>query len=112
MVKDINFKTDKILSAIEMFRELGKEMQVNQISCFLYIARYEGLTVNDLSKKTGFSHSQTSRIVTALSVNPYQDKPGLALVEKAEAYKDMRNRVITLTPKGRDLVNRIHRILS
>lgn len=109
---EINFKTDKIISAIEMFREIGKDMQVNQIICFLYIARYEGLSVNDLAKKVGFSHSQTSRIVSSLSVSPYQEKPGMALVEKAEAYKDMRNRVLTLTPKGRDVINRIHRVLS
>ena len=73
-------KINKAINAIEEFRKLDSEMQMQAALIFLLIARGEGMTVNDLVTLTGLTSSSCSRNVSLLSEIDRKRRPGHNLV--------------------------------
>jgi len=93
-------KLEKILNA---FTKIDSEFPLQWALVFIEIAKDEGASLKDISERTGISMSVMSRTIGALSNYRRMGKPyGLVLVKHAK--EDKRRKVLTLSAKGRKLV--------
>jgi len=97
-----------------LLRELQKidpEFPLQYAVCLAEITLNEGLSVTDLSNRTGLALSTVSRIVGALSKyrqmgNPYE------LIDLKMSEKSRRTKEIHLTTKGRETIKNIADLLA
>ena len=104
----------KLLTVIEIIRGHDKEMPVQVIAVFLYIASH-----NDCSKKQigdpdvglNMSSASVSRNCDWLSGRHRLNKEGLGWIIKYRAPTDERKCIYKLSDEGKDLVRTIKRLL-
>ena len=101
-----------LLEAFEEFRELDPDMPIQYATSFLYICRYEGLSIKTLMDLIKLRQSSASRNVSALSEWHKFDKPGLGLVQTFEDPKDRRKKTIELTEKGKKVFAQLSSIME
>jgi DNA-binding MarR family transcriptional regulator len=107
-MKEVN-KLRELMQALEVFRTLDSDMPMAQATCLLIIAHNEGLSLKELSEKNGSSMAATSRYVAYFG-KPHASlghKTGLGLVVATEDPEERRKKAITLTAKGRALINKL-----
>ncbi|HZH28845.1 MAG TPA: winged helix-turn-helix transcriptional regulator [Azospirillaceae bacterium] len=97
---------------LEAFRRLDPDLPIQYALSFLTIAENEGLSMRELSEKLGIAQSSASRNVAALSRWHSFGKPGHDLVEAHEDPRERRRKVITLTDKGRALLEELRAIVN
>lgn len=92
-----------------LLRELQKidpEFPLQYAVCLAEITLDEGLSVTELSNRTGMALSTVSRIVGALSKYRQMGEP-YELVDLRTSEKSRRTKEIRLTDKGRKIVGNI-----
>lgn len=92
---------------IETLREVDAEMPLQTAHTLLCIALQPGLTMQELSERTGLSQSSCSRNVQALGEWHWNRKPGYNLVEAVPDPHDTRRKIMFLTKRGRDILGRL-----
>lgn len=97
---------------INMLRQLSPDMPMQQADVLLQIAMHPGLTMADISKRTGLSQSSVSRNVSAMSKYHRLGKPGLDLVEAAIDPREPRRRLVFLTVNGKAFITKLFRSLD
>jgi len=102
-----------ILQALHVIRALDARVSVNEVIAFLYAAENEGLTVQELAGLAGFTQSTASRSLRALGPedSPWSQPPALGLLQAYLNPQDGRSHVIQLTPGGRQVRDRLDRII-
>jgi DNA-binding MarR family transcriptional regulator len=102
-----------ILQALHVIRTLDARVSVNEVIAFLYAAENEGLTVQELAGLAGFTQSTASRSLRALGPkgSPWAQAPALGLVQAYLNPEDGRSHVIQLTAHGREVRDRLDRII-
>lgn len=93
------FEQDKMLTGFQMY-------------AFLLTATNEGIIQKDLEHKIGTSSAVASRTIAKLTKFGYDGRPGLDLIETTQDPSDRRFRIVTLTPKGRSLIQRMRDIMG
>jgi DNA-binding MarR family transcriptional regulator len=104
---------DGYIASLETFRSHSKDVTVNQVLTFLYIAREPGITQKDTLEKLGLWSGGSSRIVSALS--KYGDRygnPGWDAIKIEENPDDRRFKLLKLTAKGRVILNNVRTHIS
>lgn len=103
---------------IEGFLQLLKELQkidpefpIQYAICLAEISLHEGLSVTQLSNRTGLALSTVSRIVGALSKYRQMGKP-YELVNLVTSETERRRKEIYLTTKGRKIVGSIAGLMA
>jgi DNA-binding MarR family transcriptional regulator len=94
-------------------RELQKidpEFPIQYAICLAEVSRNEGLSLTQLSEKTGLALSTVSRIIGALSKYRQKGTP-FGLVKVKLSAIERRRKEISLTPKGRAVIDTIGEIL-
>lgn len=96
-----------VSNALEAFKEFTEDgdVQVQTIQTFLKIALAGGATANfrDISRATGVTQAAVSRNIKKMAKGPRETAGyGLIIVE-LDPY-DSRRRIITLSPRGKELV--------
>ena len=94
---------------LALLRELQKidpEFPLQYAICLAEITLNEGLSVTELSNRTGLALSTVSRIVGALSKYRQMGKP-YELIDIKTSEKSRRTKEIHLTPKGRQIIGKI-----
>jgi len=97
-----------------LLRELQKidpEFPLQYAVCLAEIALDEGLSITDLSNRTGMAISTVSRIVGALSDYRQSGQP-YQLVDLTISKTERRRKHIALTDKGRDAVGNIANLIA
>lgn len=97
-----------------ILRELQKidpEFPLQYAVCLGIIAMDEGLSITDLSERSGLSLSTVSRIVGALS-HKRQAGQAYDVVKVKISATERRRKELTLSTKGRILVESIERLLD
>jgi DNA-binding MarR family transcriptional regulator len=97
----------RMFKAIEEFRKLDQELPSQTVNTFLYIVVHEGCTMKDIADALGVAQSTMSRNVSALSKIHRLRKPGLDLVKATEDPYERRRKIVTLTPRGKQLKDRL-----
>lgn len=105
----------RLAKAVNLFREMDNTMPSQVISVFLEVASsHHGVETRSLPERVGLSQASVSRAILYLAEADWvgKNKPGLRLVTSRVSRKDARQRIVTLTPKGRSLARQIERVLS
>lgn len=98
--------------AVEEVMKIDKGLTGFQLQAFLIAATNEGIIQHTLQEKMNTSNAVMSRTLSKLSRHGYNDRPGLDLLETEQDPDDRRFMIVTLTPKGRALIQRIRQILG
>ncbi len=97
-----------------LLRELQKidpEFPLQYAVCLAEITLHEGLSVTQLSNRTGLALSTVSRIVGALSKYRQMGKP-YELIDLVTSEKSRRTKELYLTDKGRAVVDNIVHLMA
>jgi len=102
-------KLEDLMQALETLRELDSDMPMAQAVCLLLIAKNEGLSLRELAQQAGVGMASASRYVSYFG-KPHAGlvhKKGMGLVVATEDPQERRRKTITLTAKGRALINQL-----
>jgi DNA-binding MarR family transcriptional regulator len=70
------------------------------------------VTVSDIATHAGLAQSSASRNVAALSGRHWLKRPGLGLVQLESDPNDIRKKLVTLTPKGKKVIEQLVHTVS
>lgn len=102
-----------LLTLLEMIRkEIDTEAPSQMIAVFIRVALNDGITMNALVEETGMSQSSISRNIAALADKHRLGFKGHGLVCTMEDPSSRRRKIVSLTPKGKQLKRRVIDILS
>lgn len=103
-------KLDAIMSSCTIVREgtpthnIGDmHININQLRTFLGVCMNEGCNGTEIAEILGLSQSTASAHLLKLSFKHQNNKPGFGLVQVETHPTSLREKVYTLTPKGRAL---------
>lgn len=104
---------NSILQALHLMKTLDARISVNEVIAFLYAAENEGLTVQEMACVAGLTQSTASRSLRALGPagSDWSQPPALGLVEAYLNPNDARSHVVQLSAKGREMRDRLDRII-
>lgn len=97
----------QLTEALATLKTLDADMPVSQALSLLLIANNEGLSLKELAQKTGIGMASASRYVSSFGKATKPGSKGLGLVAAVEDPQERRKKIITLTPKGRALVDKL-----
>jgi DNA-binding MarR family transcriptional regulator len=105
---------DTVLEALLALKALESRISVNEVLAFLYTCENEGLSVQELAFVARLTQSTASRSLRALGQagSGWALPPALGLVEANLKPNDGRSHVIHLSEKGRELRDRLDRIIA
>lgn len=98
--------------AVDEVMKINRHLTGFQLQAFLTAATNEGIIQYTLQEKMNTSNAVMSRTLSKLSKHGYNGRPGLGLLETEQDPDDRRFMIVTLTPKGRALIQRIRQILG
>ncbi len=97
-----------VSDALEAFKEFtgDGDVQIQTIQTFLRIVFAGGATANfeDIARVTGVSPAAVSRNIKKMAKGP-RETPGYGLIIVELDPYDSRRRIVTLSPRGKDLVS-------
>jgi DNA-binding MarR family transcriptional regulator len=100
-------------SILKELMKIDPEFPLQWARCFHEIALNEGLTLNDVSERTGIAKSSVSRIIAGLSTGKKRyDKNPYDLVKTVPSPTDSRAKEIYLTVKGKTLIDGIKDVIE
>ncbi len=102
-----------VLQALHLLKSLDARISVNEAIAFLYAAENEGLTVQEMADVSGMTQSTASRSLRALGPpeSEWSQTPALGLVDPYLNPRDGRSHVIQLSERGREVCERLDRII-
>lgn len=89
------------------FRKIDPQMPMQQAALLVELATHPVCTMSELTRRLEISQSSVSRNVAALSKVDRHQKPGLDLVESVEDPAERRRKIVSLTPKGHELMSAV-----
>jgi DNA-binding PadR family transcriptional regulator len=92
------------LALLDPFFRIRATMPARCIQAFLLVAEKEGLSVGEYAKRAGLSPTTMSRNLIDMSAKDRNFEDGPALVEGKENVMNRREKVYSLTPKGRAML--------
>lgn len=103
-------KTKTFLRLLRELQKIDAEFPLQYAVCLAEISQEEGLSLTELSVRTGMALSTVSRIVGALSKNRQKGTPYNLIRIKISA-AERRRKELYLTPRGRAVIDGIAEIL-
>ncbi len=102
-------KLRTVKDSIELFRTLDPEMQAQTMMTLLVVgeAHPEPVSMVSIAKIVGLAQSSTSRNVSLLGKIHRKGMPGLDLLESSEDIMDRRNKLVSLTSRGKRFINQL-----
>ena len=104
-------KIKQLLVTLKEIQKIAPDFPLQYVVCLAEISLAEGLSLTELSTKTGMPLSTVSRIVGALS-EKRQKGTAFGLVEVTVNAQERRRKEIYLTPQGQMLVKNIRSAMS
>lgn len=100
-----------LMNLFQQIERIDSEFPLNYSICLVHIAMNEGMSLTQLSEKTGLGLSTISRIVGALSdFRPNGQAYGL--IDLKISPKERRRKELSLTPKGWVLMRGLGTVLD
>jgi DNA-binding MarR family transcriptional regulator len=105
-----NKKLKKLQNILQELIAIDPEFPIQWVTVFAEIAGEEGISLKDVSDRTGISMSVMSRTIGALSNARRMGKPyGLVVVKHAK--DDRRRKELFLSAKGKKLVEKLEKTI-
>lgn len=101
----------KFLRLLREVQKIDPEFPLQYAVCLAEIALQDGLSLTQLSEKTGMALSTVSRIIGALSKHRQKGAP-YGLVRVTVSAGERRRKELSLTPKGKAVMGALAEILS
>jgi hypothetical protein len=98
------------LAFLDPFFSIRETMPARCIQAFLLVAEKEGLSVGEYAKRAGMSPTTMSRNLLDVSERDRNYEEGPALVVGKENVLNRREKLYSLTPKGRALLASIAKV--
>jgi DNA-binding MarR family transcriptional regulator len=104
---------DMLTVALERLRERGADLNISQITAFLYVCENEGLNLSELASVMSVTNQVASYTVRGLLApdQPRAIDPASGLVQTAVSETDGRALALSLTPRGAQLRNELDEII-
>ncbi|MFA5593134.1 MAG: MarR family transcriptional regulator [Micavibrio sp.] len=103
-------KLKKLQAILQELIAIDPEFPIQWVTVFTEITAEEGISLKDISDRTGISMSVMSRTIGALSNARRMGKPyGLVVVKHAR--DDRRRKELFLSAKGKKLIERLDKAL-
>lgn len=103
-------KMKKLQNILQELIAIDPEFPIQWVTVFAEISSEEGISLKDISDRTGISMSVMSRTIGALSNARRMGKPyGLVVVKHAK--DDRRRKELFLSAKGKKLVEKLDKAL-
>jgi DNA-binding MarR family transcriptional regulator len=106
-----SLQSEPLLELLRLFHSIDPEFPLQYMICLTEIGRNEGLSLTTLAERVNLSLSTISRIVGALSDYRQNGQP-FGLIEIKISETERRRKELSLTPKGRAILNRAIKIIS
>ena len=103
--------TTRLLGVAEIFRELDREVPAQVLAVYLYVASHNGCHSQAMMEDLELTGASASRNTDWLSKKHRLGKPGLNLIRKEVDESNKRRHTLWLTPKGKELLTQINRLL-
>ena len=105
-----NKKLKKLQNILQELIAIDPEFPIQWVTVFAEIAGEEGISLKDVSDRTGISMSVMSRTIGALSNARRMGKPyGLVVVKPAK--EDRRRKELFLSARGKKLVEKLEKAI-
>lgn len=92
---------------VEEFMALDRNMTLFQMHAFLLAATNEGQTQKWIEERMNTSNATASRTLARWLEMEKADKPGLGMLRSEIDPSDRRYRIVSLTPKGRQFLDKV-----
>ena len=102
---------NKTTQILREFQKIDTEFPLQYAVCLIEIAKHEGVSVTELSRKTSMALSTVSRIVGALS-KKRQKGQAFDLIKVQISKEEKRRKELYLTARGKALINSLSDILN
>lgn len=99
-----------MLAALDPFFRIRATMPARCIQAYLVVAEKEGLSIGEYAKRSGLSQTTMSKNLLDMSERDRNYEEGAGLVEGRENALNRREKVYSLTPKGRALLATITKV--
>lgn len=97
----------KIMDCMQIFREIYSEIPPQTCLMFMQVCQKEGCSIKDLQERFEMSQASASRNARLLSSRVSSGRNGLGLVELRVDEQDYRIKRAFLTPRGREVRDRL-----
>jgi DNA-binding MarR family transcriptional regulator len=104
---DEAIKVERLLRAVEIFREFDTAFPASYVAAFLYVALQPGKGPSEIGEALGVAQAAASRLVLEIGQKSRHGGEGLGLVDSVPDPHDLRARKLFLTKKGRQLLSRL-----
>jgi DNA-binding MarR family transcriptional regulator len=94
----------QILALLDPLFAIRATLPARAIQAFLLVAQKEGLSVGEYAKRAGLSPTTMSRNLLDMGERDRNYEEGAGLVEGKENVLNRREKLYSLTPKGRALL--------
>lgn len=102
----------KLLRLLDLFRDLDNDIPIQMVATYLIVSLQEGMSVKDVCDRLGMATSTASRNIAALSKVHRLGRPGFDLVVNVENPMNRREKLISLTQKGKGFRKRILELMK
>jgi DNA-binding MarR family transcriptional regulator len=94
----------RIMRILHELMRIDPEMPLHHAALFLTIARDEGMNLTELAQLTGKGRSVVGRTCLKLCDVTEDGHVGLGLIRISKSLRDQRERHVSLTMKGREVL--------
>lgn len=103
--KGQRIELSRIASLISAIRKVDAEMPLGQVMFFIAVAQNEGKSLKEIAERCELLIPSASRYLASLMfISGYRPNAGVSLVTAYDNPIDRRQKIISLTPEGRKLV--------
>lgn len=105
--RDDAIKAQRLLQAINEFREIESAFPASYMAAFLLVALRPGGGPTDYAKYLQTIPPIASRMLLEVGERQRNGKPGCGLIERHQSIEDFRQTHYTLTPKGKKFLRKL-----
>ena len=111
MNQNMNKGVAQFLRLLRELQKIDPEFPLQYAVCLAEISQNEGLSLTELSTRTGMPLSTASRVVGALARNRQKGTP-YGLVKVTVSVKERRRKELCLTSRGKAVINGITELMG